>query len=304
MNRNRTKWINYNHLYYFWMVARQGGVGRAAEELMVSQPTVSTQLRELETALGHRLFDRVGRGLRLTEPGRVALNYANEIFSLGQELLNALEHQPAGPTLPLAAGVLDVLPKPVVRQLLQPALGLAQPVRLVCREDKADRLLADLAARRTDVVLSDSPIGNAVQLQGHNHLLGESGISFFANADVAARHRRGFPKSLNGAPLLLPTDHTEVRRSLNLWFDSKRIHPVVAGEFDDSALMFWFGHTGAGIFPAPTVIEAELRREMDLRLVGRVPDVRERFYAITLDEKPRHPGVVAICAAATRRSSR
>jgi LysR family transcriptional activator of nhaA len=292
------KWLNYNHLYYFWMVARHGGVVRASEELMVSQPTVSNQLKELQAALGRRLFEREGRGLRLTEAGRVAFNYANEIFSLGQELLNALEHHPAGPVVRLAVGVLDVIPKPVARQLLAPALKLQPPVRLLCREDKADRLLADLAARRTDVVLSDSPIGTAVQVQGYNHLLGESGISFFAPADLASRHRRGFPKSLNGAPLLLPADHTEVRRSLNLWFDSQRIHPLVAGEFDDSALMFWFGRTGAGIFPAPTSIEAELLHEMDLRVVGRVPDVRERFYAITLEEAPSHPGVVAICGPA------
>ena len=289
------KWINYNHLYYFWMVARQGGVMRASEELMVSQPTVSNQLKELERALGHRLVDRLGRGLRMTEAGRVAFNYANEMFSLGQELLNALEHRPAGPMLRLAAGVLDVIPKPVARQLLAPALELPQPVRLVCREDKSDRLLADLAARRTDVVLSDSPIGTGVQLQGYNHLLGESGVSFFAAPEVAEKHRRGFPKSLNGAPLLLPTDHTQVRRSLNLWFDSKRIHPVVVGEFDDSALMFRFGRAAAGIFPAPTLIEAELLRETGVRLVGRARDVRERFYAITLEEKPRHPAVVAIC---------
>jgi LysR family transcriptional activator of nhaA len=292
------KWLNYHHLYYFWMVARHGGVVRASEELMVSQPTVSNQLKELEAALGRRLFDRVGRGLRLTEAGRVAFNYANEIFSLGQELLNALEHHPSSAVVRLAVGVLDVIPKPLARQLIAPALTLAQPVRLLCREDKADRLLADLAARRTDVVLSDSPIGTAVLVQGYNHLLGESGLSFFAAPEVAARHRRGFPASLNGAPLLLPADHTEVRRSLNLWFDSKRIHPLVTGEFDDSALMFWFGRTGAGIFPAPTSIEKELLREMDLRVVGRIPGVRERFYAITLEPKPSHPGVVAICRPA------
>src|SRR5688500_15980744 len=288
------KSLNYNHLYYFWVVAREGGVVRASEELMVTQPTVSSQLRDLESALGHRLFDRVGRGLQLTEAGRIAFNYANEMFSLGQEMANALEHQPAGRPLKLSVGILDVIPKIVVRQLLQPALRLPQPVRLICREDKADRLLADLAARRTDVVLSDAPIGTAVQLQGFNHLLGESGVSFFATTELAAAHGRGFPRSLNGAPVLLPSDHTEVRRSLNVWFDSKRIHPLVAGEFDDSALMFWFGRTGAGIFPAPTAIEAELKREMDLRVVGRVRDVRERFYAITLDEEPQHPGVVAV----------
>jgi LysR family transcriptional regulator, transcriptional activator of nhaA len=290
------KWLNYNHLHYFWVVAREGGVVRASEELLVSQPTISNQLKELEGSLGHRLFDRVGRGLRLTEAGRVAFNYANEIFSLGQEMLNALEHQPAGRVMRLAAGVVDVIPKPVARQLLSPATKLEQPVRLVCREDKSDRLLADLAARRIDLVLSDAPIGTAVQVEGYNHLLGESGVSFFADAGLAARYRPGFPKSLNGAPTLLPSDHTQVRRSLNAWFDTKRIHPVVAGEFDDSALMFWFGRTGHGVFPAPTVIEADIRREMGLELVGRLRDVRERFYAITLDEKPKHPAVVAICS--------
>jgi LysR family transcriptional activator of nhaA len=294
------KWLNYNHLHYVWVVAREGSVVRASEELMVSQPTISNQLKELETALGHRLFDRVGRGLRLTETGRVVFSYANEIFSLGQQMLNTLEHQPAGPGLRLAVGVLDVIPKPVARQVLAPALALAQSVRLVCREDKSDRLLADLAARRTDVVLSDAPIGTAVQVQGYNHLLGESGVSFFATEDRATALRRGFPKSLDGAPVLLPTDHTQVRRSLNLWFDSKRIHPVVMGEFDDSALMVWFGRSGAGVFPAPTVVEAEIRRETGLSVVGRVRDVRERFYAITLDEEPKHPAVVAICRGARR----
>jgi LysR family transcriptional activator of nhaA len=290
------KWLNYNHLYYFWVVAREGGVVRASEELLVSQPTISNQLKELEGAIGHKLFDRVGRGLRLTDAGRVAFNYANEIFSLGQELLNAMEHHAGGPALRLAVGVLDVIPKPVARQLLAPALELAQPaVRMVCREDKADRLLADLAARRTDMVLSDAPIGTAVQVQGFNHLLAESGISFFGTGRLAAQHGRGFPKSLDGAPVLLPTDHTQMRRALNAWFESKRIHPVVAGEFDDSALMFWFGRTGTGIFPAPTTIEAAIQREMGLKVIGRVREVRERFYAITLEENPKHPAVASIC---------
>src|SRR5688500_6960930 len=262
------KWINYNHLQYFWVVAREGGVVRASEELLVTQPTISNQLKELEAAIGHRLFDRVGRGLRLTEAGRVAFNYANEIFSLGQELLNALEHQTGDVALRLTVGVLDVIPKPVARQLLAPALALKQPVRLGCREDKSDRLLADLAARRTDMVLSDAPIGTAVQLQGYNHLLAESGVSFFATASRAKRLRRGFPKSLDGEPVLLPTDHTQVRRSLNLWFDSKRIHPLVAGEFDDTALMFWFGRTGEGIVPVPSFIAADVRRELGVQLVG------------------------------------
>src|SRR5690348_2709995 len=221
------KWMNYNHLYYFWMVAREGGVVRASEELMVSQPTVSNQLRELEKSMGQKLFQRAGRGLRLTEAGRVAFNYANEMFSLGQEMLNALEHHGAGPVLRLAVGVLDVIPKPVAHQLLAPALKLDQPVRLVCREDKSDRLVADLAARRTELVLSDAPLGTALQVTAFSHLLGDSGVSFFATAELAARHRRGFPQSLAAAPVLLPTDHTQVRRSLDQWFDAKHIHPVV-----------------------------------------------------------------------------
>jgi LysR family transcriptional activator of nhaA len=289
------KWLNYNHLFYFWAVAREGGVVRASEELLVSQPTISNQLKELETALRRKLFDRAGRGLRLTEAGRVAYRYANEIFSLGQEMLNALEHHTAGPAARLTAGVLDVIPKPLARQLLAPALSLSPPARLICREDKADRLLADLAARRTDLVLSDSPIGTAVQMQGFNHLLSESGVTFFATRELAAKYRRGFPRSLNGAPVLLPTEHTQVRRSLNLWFDARRIHPIVAGEFDDSALMFLFGRAGGGVLPAPTSIEDEVRNEMGLHVVGRARDVRERFYAITLEEKPGNPAVAAIC---------
>jgi LysR family transcriptional activator of nhaA len=295
------KWINYNHLYYFWVVAREGGVVRASEELMVSQPTVSAQLKELESALGHKLFDRVGRGLVPTDAGRIAFNYANEMFSLGQELVDALDRQPAERAMKLAVGVLDVLPKPVVSRLLQPALKLPRPVRLVCREDKADRLLADLASRRTDVVLSDSPIGTSVQARGFNHLLGDSGVSFFATRELAARCRKGFPKSLDGVPILLPTEHTQVRRSLNQWFDARRIHPLVAGEFDDSALLFWFGRTGAGVFPAPTVIAAELRRELGVSLVGQTEAVRERFYAISLEENPDHPAALAICNAARRK---
>jgi LysR family transcriptional activator of nhaA len=295
------KWINYNHLYYFWVVGREGGVVRASEELMVSQPTISNQLKDLEAALGQRLFERAGRGRTLTDAGRITFNYANQMFSLGQELLNALEHQRAGPAaLRLAVGVLDVIPKLVVRQLLAPALSLEQPVRLICREDKSDRLLADLAARRTDMVLSDAPIGTAVQVQGFNHLLGESGVSFFASPAVAARLKKGFPKSLNGTSLLLPTDHTEVRRSLNRWFDAKRVYPVVAGEFDDSALMFWFGQSGAGVFPAPSIIEEQVQRDFRVKLVGRSQDVRERFYAISLEAELRHPAVISVCNGARK----
>lgn len=292
------KWLNYNHLHYFWMVAREGSVVAASEELMVSQPTISTQLKELEAALGHRLFQRAGRGLALTETGRIAFTYANEIFSLGQELVNALEHQPRNRPLRLAVGIVDVIPKPVAHRLLKPAIRLKQGVRLTCREDKADRLLADLAARRVDVVLSDSPIGTTMGFEGFNHLLGECGVCFFAAPRIAERYRKGFPKSLDGAPMLLPTDHTAVRRSLDLWFDSLRIHPVVVGNFDDSAMMLSFGQDGEGVFPAPSVIEGHVQRVAGVRLVGRADQVKERFYAISAEEHPKHPAVIAIRDAA------
>jgi len=296
------KWLNYNHLYYFWMVAREGSVVRASEELMVSQPTISSQLKDLEAALRMKLFDRAGRGLALTDAGRIAMNYANEIFSLGEELLDALEQNPgaAAPALKLAVGVLDVIPKAVARRLLAPAMRLDQPVRLVCREDKADRLLADLAARRTHMILSDSPIGTAVPFQGFNHLLGQSKVSFFATRGLAQRFRSGFPRSLNGAPFLLPTDHTAMRRSLNLWFERRRIHPLVVGEFDDGAAMLSFGQDGAGVFPAPSVVGRQIQRERGVQVIGEADKVRESYYAISVEEFPSHPGVMAICETASR----
>lgn len=294
------KWLNYHHLQYFWVAAREGSVSRAGEELMVSQPTVSGQIKELEQSLGTPLFERVGRGVVLTEAGRLAYNYANEIFSLGRELLEAIERRPTDRPLRLAVGILDVLPKGVVQLLLEPATQLEQPVRLSCREDKVDRLLADLAAHRTDIVLSDSPIGSGVQLRGFNHLLGECGVTFFAIASLADKYRRGFPKSLDGAPLLLPTEGTALRHELNLWFASKRIHPVVVAECDDGALLTSFGQAGMGIFVSPSVVEAEVRREHELRVVGRTDQVKQRFYAISVEEKLKHPAVLAIWEAARR----
>jgi LysR family transcriptional activator of nhaA len=295
--------INYNHLHYFWVVAREGSVVRASEELLVSQPTISSQIKDLENALGQKLFSRAGRGLTLTDAGRIAFNYANEMFSLGQELINALDHEHGSPMLKIAVGILDVIPKPIVRRLLEPATKLPMPVRLVCREDKADRLLADLAARRTDVVLSDSPIGTAVAMQGFNHLLGECDVAFLAERKLAARLKRkpgGFPKNLNGAAFLLSTDHTAMRRALNLWFDRKRIVPVVVGEFDDSATMYSFGQEGAGVFPVPSLVAAQIQREFDVSQIGVTSEVQERFYAITIEQRLKHSAVVAVCEAAKR----
>jgi len=289
------KWLNYNHLFYFWMVAREGSVVDAAKALMVSQPTVSIQLKELEATLGHRLFDRSSRRLKLTDSGRIAFNYANEMFSLSRDLTRALDRQPTDRPLKMAVGVVDVIPKRVVRRLLEPALALKPGVRLICREDTSGRLLADLAEGRLDVVLSDAPIGTGVHIQGFNHLLNECDTSFLAKKSLAMKYRRGFPKSLDGAPMLLPSDHTTVRQGLNSWFDSKHIHPQVVGEFDDAALMLTIGQEGTGIFPFPTIASEQAQKELGVVVVGVAGDVRERFYAISVEEHPTHPAVAAIC---------
>lgn len=294
-NQKLPKWINYNHLYYFWVVAREGSMVRAAEELLVSQPTISCQIRELEEMFGKRLFERTGKGLKLTDAGRVVFNYARDIFTLGQEMLNTMEHEQAQP-LRMTVGIVDVIPKTVVRLLLEPALRL--PVRLICREDKADRLLLDLAARRLDIVLSDAPIGTAVEVQGFSHLLGECGVTFFAVPATAAKARRKFPQSLNGAPMLLPSDTTTMRRSLNAWFTARKISPLVVGEFDDGATLAAFGRADFGIFPVPSIMEDEVRQELGVAVVGRPESVRERYYAISLEAKLKHSAVVAVCEAA------
>lgn len=292
--------LNFNHLRYFWMVAREGSVVAAADELLVSQPTISLQIKQLEQALKVRLFDRAGRRLVLTEAGKLVYSYANEIFQKGQELVNALHDRPQGRAIRLSVGILDVIPKTVVYKLLEPALNLPGGVSIVCREDKSDRLVTDLAARRYDVVLSDSPIGTALQVRGFNHMLGECGVSLFSEAKSAKRLRAGFPKSLNGSPVLLPTQNTAMRRSLAAWFEHNHLHPVVAGEFDDTATMASFGRAGLGIFPAPSVVEKEVQREHGVRLIGRAKNVQERYYAITLEPKVQHPAVVAICESARK----
>jgi LysR family transcriptional activator of nhaA len=294
------KWLNYNHLYYFWMVARHGSVVGAAQELLISQPTISSQLRELETALGRRLFDRVGRKLVLSDAGHLAFGYADRIFTLGQEMVAALVDEAGPRPLRLAVGIVDMIPKTIVRLLLEPATRLDQPVRMICREDKAEHLLADLSAQRLDMVLSDAPIGVSAPQRGFNHLLGQCGVTFFAAPALAERYKRGFPRSLNRAPMLLPSDTTALRRSLDIWFDANRIHPQVVGEFDDAALLISFGRAGEGVFPAPSVVTDEIRREHRVRIVGKTNAMQERFYAITPQDEPTHAAVLAIRDAARR----
>lgn len=290
--------LNYHHLFYFWMVAREGGLARAAQKLRLSHPTVSSQVRELEGFLGEKLFERRGRGLALTEMGKLVHGYAEDIFALGGEMLDTVKGQPSGRPLRLVVGIAEVMPKLVAKRLLQPARAMEDDIHLVCREGKVDRLLADLAAHAIDVVLSDSPLPPGVAVRAFNHVLGECGVTIFARKALAAKYRRGFPGSLRGAPMLMPTEATTLRRALDQWFDAKGIRPDIRAEFDDLALLKAFGQDGRELFPSPSAIEAAVRKQYDVDVVGRIPEVRERFYAISAERRIRHPAVMAICRAA------
>jgi LysR family transcriptional activator of nhaA len=294
------EWLNYHHLYYFWVVAKQGSIARAVEKLRLAQPTISGQLKQLEETLGEKLFTRAGRGLALTEVGQVTFRYADEIFSLGREMQDVLKGKPAGRPVRLRVGVSDLVPKLVAYRILQPALTLDEPVHLVCREDAADVLLAELSNHQLDLVVMDSPVPPTVRVKAYSHLLGSCGVTFFGAGGLAARYRRGFPKCLDLAPMLLPTEGSALRRALDQWFQAHSVRPFIVGEFEDSALLKTFGQAAAGVFPAPTAIEKEVRRQYRATILGRTDEVVERFYAISVERKLRNPAVVAITETARK----
>lgn len=293
--------INYNHLYYFWVVANEGGIARAATVLHLTPQTISGQLRVLEDAMGDKLFARSGRNLVLTDTGRLAMDYADEMFRLGAEMQEVLEGRSSGQTLQFTVGIVDVVPKMIAYRLVEPALNLPQPVRIICREGKLDNLLADIAVHKVDMVLADTPIGTTVNVRAFNHLLGDCGMTFFAARHIAALYREDFPHSLNGAPMLLPAVNTALRGTLMQWLDRLDVRPRIAGEFEDSALMMAFGNAGVGIFISPSVLEAEVVRQYEVEPIGKSDEVRERFYAISAERRLRHPAVVAISDAARLR---
>ena len=293
------EWLNYNHLFYFWVVAREGSISGATRKLNLTQPTISAQLRLLEDSLGEKLFEKSGRGLVLTEPGRIALRYADEIFALGRELRDTLRDRPTGRPVRVTIGVADVVPKPIAYRVLRPGFSAAPDVEMVCREAPADTLLLLLAQHEVDLVITDAPSSGAT-LRSYNQLLGESGTTFFAAPALAASAKKHFPRSLHGAALLLPGQSTQIRRALELWLDSTGIVPRRVGEFDDRALMSAFGGAGTGIFPAPTVIEHEIESQYNVKVVGRLPEVKERFYAVSAERRIKNPMVSAIMAEARR----
>jgi LysR family transcriptional activator of nhaA len=290
--------INYKHLHYFWVVAKQGSVAGASERLHLTPQTISGQISLLEDSIGEALFSKAGRGLELTEAGRMVLSYADEIFSVGGELEEALRNLPSDRRMSFKVGIADVVPKTIAYRLLAPALSLPDPVRIICRENNLASLLAELALHRVDMVIADGPIPPGISVRGFNHALGECGISFLAVPHLAKALRKGFPHSLNGAPLLIPSETNLVQAKLLKWLDSLRIYPRIIGEFDDSALMKVFGQAGSGIFIIPTPIAKEVAKQYGVRIIGSTEEVREQYYAISVERRISHPAVSAITETA------
>jgi LysR family transcriptional regulator, transcriptional activator of nhaA len=286
--------LNYQHLFYFWHVVREGGISRACEKLHLAQPTISGQLAVFEEAIGTQLFYKQGRKLVLTDTGQIVFHYADAIFALGQELSSTLKGHPTGRALRLNVGIVDAVPKLVVYRLLEPVFKLPELVQVLCYEDKVERLLADMSIQNLDLVLSDTPLTPTSDTKAFNHLLGECNAAVFAAPALAGQYRSQFPTSLTGAPFLLPTANTSLRRSIDQWFDSEGISPNIKAEIEDSALLKTFGSRGLGLFIAPSTVEVEIQRQYGVEIVGRINSIQERFYAVTAQRKLKHPAVTAI----------
>ena len=292
------EWLNYHHLFYFWMIAREGSIKRACEVLTLSQPALSAQLRTLEESLGEKLFSRVGRGLELTNVGNTVFRFADDIFRLGQELTHTLKGQATYRPVRLVVGISEVVPKTVAYKLLKVVFKQFEQIQLVCREGQLEPLLSELALHKLDIVLTDAPIPSTVSIEAHGHLLGESGVTLFATERMARHYRRKFPQSLDRAPFLLPTTNSVLRRGVDEWFRKHNIHPTIAGEFEDGATMKAFGQEGHGVFPGSSVVAKEIARQYQVARVGNITGFREQFYGITVERRIKHPAVLAISATA------
>jgi LysR family transcriptional activator of nhaA len=292
--------LNYSHLQYFWVVAREGSIARAAKLLHVTPQTISGQLKHLDQAVGERLFDRSRPNLVLSSTGRVVFQYADEIFAIGAELAQVVGGRKAGAPRVLNVGVVESIPKLVAAQVLQSVLVLPQPPRLACQEASLDALLAELAIHRLDVVLSDQPLPAGLHVRAFNHALGSSDIAFFAEQALADELSGEFPACLDGKPLLLPAQGSALRRRLDDWFEQEAIHPYPVAEFADSALMKAFGQASSGVFPGPSAIEADICAMYGTRVIGRTSAIQERYYAISHERRLKHPAVVAIIDSARK----
>ena len=292
--------LNLKHLRYFWSVASHGSIARAADALYLTPQTISGQLRELEQQIGAKLFQRDGRQLVLTETGRLVFSYADEMFRLGLELQDVISGRTPGSSITVKVGVAMVVPKLVAYRVLEPILQMPDPVNLVCHEAPLVDLLADLSVHKLDAVLADSPVNPALNIRAYNHPLGESGVSFFGVPGQAASLGSDFPQSLNGLPILMPSSGSNLRRSLETWFDRHSIEPQVVAEIDDRALMKAFGERGAGVFTTPTAVEQDVLHKYEVEVIGRTEEIKERFYVISPERRIKHPAVTAVTEAARK----
>ena len=297
-------WLNYHHLLYFWVIAREGSIKKAREVLTLSQPALSAQLRALEDAIGEKLFSRIGRKLVLTDVGKVVYRYADEIFSLGRELTSTLKGYGTQRPVRLVVGIAEVVPKMVAYKLLKAAYKQFEHMKIVCWEGRLERLLGELALHALDIVLTDTPVPPTVSIEAHAHLLGESGVTLFGPERLAAHYQQRFPRSLDGAPFLLPAPDSMLRRDLDDWFRKHGIEPFIVGEFEDGATMQAFAREGHGLFPGSSVVESEIARQNQVRKVGLITGVRQRFYGITVERRLGHPAVMAISESATEKAFR
>ena len=288
------EWLNFHHLRYFWTVARKGGVRKAADELHVSQPSISAQLRLLEEAFGEKLFRRTGRNLVLTETGHIVLSYADEIFSTGRELMNAVRQGSGKRPVKLNVGITDALSKLIAFEIIKAAFRISDQIHIVCREGELGPLVNQLQAHRLDIVLADEPASSNLKAKTFNHRLGRSGVTFCAVPALAAKLRRNFPLSLNGAPALLPSENMGMRMALETWFDTHGIRPRILGEFEDSALMEVAGANGRGFTAVHTVVDRAALKHYGLRVIAKVEECWSDFYAITTERRVKHPAVMAI----------
>ena len=296
------EWLNYHHLYYFWTVAREGSISRATHKLHLAQPTLSAQIKSLENALDEKLFEKSGRGLVLTEIGQTVYQYAEDIFLLGKELQDTLKGRPTGKPFTLNIGIADHLHKLIAFKLIEPALKLKEEIKIVCMEDRPEKLLAELALHNLDIVITDTPIPPSIHIKAFHHLIGESDIHFFGPQALIKKLKGDFPQSLNSAPLLLPTPQSGLRRDLDRWFEENKIFPKVVGEFQDSALMKVFAQSGMGIFAGPSIISKDICTQYNVNVLGKSTAIKEKFYVISYERKIKNPAVLAICELAKSKS--
>jgi len=290
--------INYKHLHYFWMVAHEGSIAQASKALHITPQTISGQLSLLEHRIGSPLFNKAGRGLALTDTGRLVLRYADDIFDLGRELSDVLRGVPSVGPLEFIVSASSALPKTIVHKIIEPVLHMKQPITLTCKEGPVADILAELAVHKVDMVLSDTPLNGELSVQAYNHKLGECGITFFVSPHLIQNYKPNFPASLDGAPMLLPTKQNAIRQQFDKWAEGKDITPIIKGQFDDSALMKSFGKEGAGIFFMPSVMTQEVCKTFNVKAIGQTREFTQSFYAISAERKIKHPAVSLICDAA------